>query len=312
MDDPTKSKEYFESLKKEIEVVLYKYLPQETEYPPEIHEVMHYIIFCGGSRWRPILCLTIGEKILGGKKDRIMPIACALELFHSGSLPLDDLPCMDDAERRRGKPACHRKYGEAIAILASIALSQIADTLIAKSCFEQNITVERYYQIVQEIKAALGTQGGVIGGQIIDIISSGKKINEDVLKYIHSSKAGSLYSCASMVPAILLNADKMAFECLRKYGKYLGLTYQICDDILDVVGSPTILGKELGTDKKKEKNTFVSFYGLEKAKILAKKSKEQCLGALEPLGKKANILRDLVECILWFDWTKRDIQLQHL
>lgn len=312
MNNYAKSKEYFGSLKKEIDVVLNKYLPEEIEYPSEIHEVMRYIVFPGGSRWRSILCLTIGEKIFGAEKDRILPVACALELFHNGSLALDDLPCMDDAEIRRGKPACHKKYGEAITILASIALSQIADPLIAKSCFERNLTVERYYQIVQEIKGALGTQGGVIGGQIIDVISTGKKINEDVLKYIHNNKAGALYSCASTVPGILLDADEMELECLRKYGEYLGVTYQICDDILDVVGCPITLGKELGADKKKKKNTFVSFYGLEKAKILAKESKEKCLAALEPLGEKADILRDLVECILWFDWTKRDVQLQYL
>lgn len=301
MGNSTKSEEYFHNLRKEIEVVLNKYLPQKHELPPEIHEAMHYIVFSEGRRWRPILCLTVCEKILGGRKEEIIPLACALELFHSASLALDDLPCMDNSEERRGKPACHKIYGEAITTLASIALSQIADTLIAKSCFEQNLTVEKYYQFVQEIKNALGTRGGVIGGQAVDIISTGKKINKDVLEYMVNGKAGALFSCASTAPAILLNADKTELESLRKYGRYLGCAYQIRNDILDVAGHSNQLGKEPGTDERNKKNTYASFYGLEKAKILAKELKEQCLIAVKPFVGKADVLRDFANYVLPFD-----------
>lgn len=290
-----KIKKYFGDLKKEVEGALNKFLPQATEYPSEAHKIMRYIVFSGGGRWRPILCLTIAEKIFGGKRDKVMPIACALELFHSGSLALDDSLCMDNAEVRHGKPACHRKYGEAMTILASIALSHIADTLIAKACVNHSLSIGETYQVVREIKTALGTQSGVIGGQAIDLISTGRKISKETIEYMHNSKAGSLYGCAAAVPAILLKAEERELERLREFGRRLGFTYQIYDDIFDVVGDPATLGKDLQKDK--EKNTFVSCHGLDKAKTLARKSKQQCLHALEPLGERADILRDLIKCV---------------
>lgn len=221
-------------------------------------------------------------------------MACALELIHSGSLALDDCSCMDNAKVRHGKPSCHKQYGEALTVLASFGLLYLADVLIAEAAQNHNLSIKEVCQLTEEVK---NTTLEMINGQVIDLISTGRRISGRRVRGMYTSKAGSLYSCAAVAPAILLRTEDPNKKCLRKFGKLLGFTYQIYDDILDVVGDPKTLGKAVGQDK--GKNTFVSCYGLKKTKTLAEEAKQQCLRTLDLLGERADILRSLVECIFW-------------
>lgn len=227
-------------------------------------DAMRYSVENGGKRIRPVLVLEACS-ICGGEIDDAVDIACALEMIHTYSLIHDDLPCMDNDDMRRGKPSCHIKYGEEYALLAGDGLLTYAFEVITDS----NIGSDK---IVKAVKCLANNSGfnGMIGGQVVDLRSEGKKISYDRLKTMHSLKTGALIRCAAELGCICAGADEEKTAQLVSYADRLGLAFQIVDDILDVIGDEKELGKPVGSDSVSEKTTYVTLFGLDAADTMAK------------------------------------------
>ncbi|OGC32868.1 hypothetical protein A3J90_03885 [candidate division WOR-1 bacterium RIFOXYC2_FULL_37_10] len=265
---------------RKIDKHLKKYLPKDNS---DLSSAMKYSTMIGGKRFRPYLCLE-ACKICGGNQNDAIPAACAIEMIHTFTLIHDDLPCMDNSDLRRGKPACHKVFGEDIALLAGDALNTLAFQIIAK-----------YYepakaaQVVVELSRALIN---VVKGQVIDIQSEGKKISLEKLKKMHLLKTAALIGISLKIGAILANAGDNQLKSLSKYGQHLGLAFQIADDILDATSDSKIIGKPVGADEKNLKSTYVSILGLEKAGEFADLNSKKAKKALSRFGKKAdNLIR---------------------
>ncbi|AZR73519.1 hypothetical protein BBF96_09050 [Anoxybacter fermentans] len=277
----------------EVNQALKEYLPQGK--PEILHESMAYSVYAGGKRLRPVLTLWTAE-LLGGDKKHVMPIACALELIHTYSLIHDDLPCMDDDDLRRGKPTNHVVYGEAIALLAGDALLTRAFEVMAKAV-ENGADSHRLLKVIGEIGEAAGSKG-MVGGQVVDILSEGKKIDLETLKYIHAHKTGALFRASIRSGAIMSGASSEDLARLTEFAEYLGLAFQITDDILDVVGDETKLGKPVGSDESHAKATYPALVGLEEARRLAQESVNRAKEALAPYKEKAERFNQLLDFIL--------------
>jgi len=266
--------EYFKSRTDLLEAGLKEYLSEKDEYPQNLNEAMHYAVFSGGKRLRPILFFATYEILMGRKNlnrlNRVLPAAVALELVHNASLVHDDLPSMDNSTERRGLPSVHVKYSPATAILAG-------DALITKA-FEVLTDIKNRSHAVKCIDVltrALSTRG-MIGGQAVDLISQNKKININVLKYIHMKKTGALLQAAMEMACVLNDTEENLTITLGNYALNLGLAYQIVDDVLDEVGTYEVLGKEPGSDARGHKATYPSLIGLEKSKKTAEKLLRDC------------------------------------
>lgn len=288
-------KSYLEEKKILIDNALDKVLFKPNEMPGKIHEAMRYSVFAGGKRLRPILCLAACEAV-GGKVEDALPIGCALELIHTYSLIHDDLPAMDNDDLRRGKPTNHIVFGEGLAILAGDALLTYAFEIIGGLGLVKK-EKEKYLQIVLEIAKAAGTQG-MIGGQVVDILSENQKISPETLYYIHNHKTGALIKGAIKTGAIVGGGKPGQIDALVKYGDKLGLAFQITDDLLDIYGDETKLGKPVGSDDKNQKATFPGIFGLEKSKTMALEAVKEACDALRPFGKEAEPLRLLANSLL--------------
>ncbi|HBV96850.1 MAG: geranyl transferase [Peptococcaceae bacterium BICA1-7] len=280
----------------EINDSLDRLLPPARTYPGIIHEALRYSLFAGGKRLRPALALAAAEVINGCRRD-IMPAACSLELIHTYSLIHDDLPAIDNDDLRRGMPTCHKKYGEAIAILAGDALLTMAFELLSMCPVNNSITPERLIKVISEISRAAGV-GGLIGGQVVDIVSSSRNIDGSVLEYIHRNKTGAMYRVSVRTGAILSGAADDDLERLTRYADHLGLAFQITDDILDLVGDEKSIGKPVHSDLKNEKATYPSLYGMEKALLMSQEEKEKALEAIEVYDERADFLRELVKFVV--------------
>lgn len=237
----------------------------DLKYPKEIAEGMRYSVLNGGKRLRPIL-LFMTLEILGKEKKVGIPSAIAIELIHSYSLVHDDLPALDNDDYRRGKLTTHKKFGEAAGILIGDALLTYAFKILT-SKNKNSISSDKIVEIIEKISDYSGING-MIGGQMIDIKSEGKKINLDTLKYIHKNKTGKLLKLPVEIACIIADASFENTKCLEEYAKLLGLAFQIKDDILDIEGDFKLLGKPVGSDIKKEKSTYPSIIGLNKSKEL--------------------------------------------
>jgi len=257
-------------------------------YPEIIYEAMEYSLKAGGKRMRPRLMLHTAEGF-GGSAQSVMPFACALEFIHTYSLIHDDLPCMDDDDLRRGVPTNHKVYGEAMALLAGDALLNSAYEIMAGECLGNcsQQTVSAMY----EIAFSAGT-GGMIGGQVVDIISEDKKIDESTLLYIHKNKTAAIITAAFAAGAILSGADSISVKRLKEAAGYFGTAFQIKDDILDVKSTTEILGKPVGSDAKNAKTTYVSMYGLEKAEKDFIELSEKSLAIIRHLALKTDSLEN--------------------
>ncbi|WP_026487561.1 polyprenyl synthetase family protein [Caldanaerobius polysaccharolyticus] len=282
-----------DELRKYIDIVdkaLDGYLPGESVYPQIIHQSMRYSLFAGGKRIRPILCLKACEMIKGDYADAL-PIACAIEMIHTYSLIHDDLPAMDNDDFRRGKPTNHKVYGDAIALLAGDALLTHAFAVLNRYALESGEL--KTLKAIDVIARAAGTEG-MIGGQVVDIIQQGKTIDEKTMYYMHEHKTGALIKASVLSGAIMGGADDEQLEALERYAEYLGLAFQIMDDILDVVGDQNQMGKPVGSDAKNGKCTFVSIYGLSRATQLVEEYTKMAVKALEIFGEKSAFFRDFV------------------
>jgi len=289
-------KAYLAKKKDIVDKALDKLVPPAEVFPTSVHEAMRYSLFAGGKRVRPILAIAAAEA-LGAKTTELLPIAGTLELIHTYSLIHDDLPAMDDDDFRRGQPTCHKKFGEAIAILAGDGLLNMAFEVLSDPRRLKTVPASRLIAIVKEISTASGVYG-MVGGQVVDMESEGKEVDFPTLEYIHTHKTGALIRASVRTGALYAKAGKRQFTALTHYGEMVGLAFQIADDILDITGTQAEIGKDVGSDLKKGKKTFPSFYGLEESRRRAVEVVDKAITALQGFGRSADPLRELAKYII--------------
>jgi geranylgeranyl diphosphate synthase type II len=279
---------YLNERKAMVERALEAHLDRCEGAPATLREAMHYSLMAGGKRLRPILALAACEAV-GAKPEEAIDAACAVEFVHTYSLIHDDLPAMDDDDFRRGRPTSHKKFGEAVAILAGDALCAEAFRVAAQN---RKGREDRVADVVFELARASGAVG-MVGGQVIDIEATGKKISVDELETLHRAKTGELLLVAVRAGARMGGADAAAMARLDAYGRALGLAFQIVDDVLDITADLQTLGKDPGSDREAGKTTFVDLLGVDGARARAKTVMDEGLRALEPFGARAEALRAL-------------------
>lgn len=276
-----------------IEAALLKELGAETALVPRLAESMEYSLMAGGKRLRPILVMAAADAV-GARGTDFVQAACGIEMIHTYSLIHDDLPAMDNDDYRRGKPTNHKVFGEALAILAGDALLTQAFEVILR---QQGVPAQVLLEVLREMSIAAGPNG-MVGGQVIDMLSEGKRISMEELRKMHMGKTGALFRAAIRSGAILGGASEAQLAALTTYADCFGLAFQITDDILDVVGDEAVIGKPVGSDERNEKSTYVTLTSLDEAKKLAADTVQQALEALEIFGDEAKFLRDLVKMLL--------------
>lgn len=251
-----------------------------TQAQSELINAMNYSLEAGGKRIRPVLVYAFCEA-LGGDYTRAAAPACAIEMIHTFSLIHDDLPAMDDDDFRRGKPSCHKKFGEAMAILAGDALSVLPFGIVAD---DESLTSDEKVGIISRLAKAVG-RSGMIGGQVIDMSNEERSdVSEEELRYMYRCKTGELIAVSCAMGCICAGASESIVEAAVEYGYSLGLAFQIIDDILDVTSTTEELGKPVGSDEAENKTTFVTLYGVEKARMIADKITAQAMRSLERCG----------------------------
>jgi geranylgeranyl diphosphate synthase type II len=286
--------EYLAAGQKRTDQALERWLPAETAPPQTIHRAMRYSVFAGGKRIRPILCMEAARAVsdsVGGVEN----VACALELIHTYSLIHDDLPALDNDDLRRGRPTCHKVFGEAMAILAGDALLTLAFEVLAKA---DGVDDAARARMMAELAAASGTVGGMIGGQVNDLEGEGKAPDPALLESIHRAKTGALLRASLRLGAIFAGADPERYEALSRFGEHAGLAFQIVDDLLDVERSSEELGKTAGKDAAQHKITFPAVYGLEQSHRMAEQERLRAHAAIEIFGARAARLHELADLIV--------------
>lgn len=257
---------------------------------------MRYSALAPGKRLRPILCLAAAEA-MGAIGDPAIDAACALELVHVFSLIHDDLPAIDDDDLRRGLPTCHVKFGEATAILAGDALLALAFEIVSKL----DAPPERVVSCVRSLASALGSDG-LVAGEIVDVLSEGKPFDSDTLEYIHSRKTGALIAASCEIGAILGGADKATSEAMRAYGAWVGMAFQVADDILNEVSNEETLGKATGSDRSRGKATYPALHGLDGARKAAASFAEIAIDFLPSVLAERELLTYLAQYAVERTW----------
>ncbi len=276
-----------------VDAAMDAYLPEAKERPSTIHEAMRYAIFAGGKRLRPVLCLAAAEACGGKTADALAP-ACAVELMHTYSLVHDDLPAMDDDDLRRGRPTCHKVYGEGMAVLCGDALLTEAFLVLSQAPVTQRYGTRHY---ITEL-AETGGSRKLIGGQVMDLEGEGKKLTKKELIRIHESKTAALLTASLRLGAMTANATPAKLGALTSFGYNLGLAFQVIDDILDVTQSTEVLGKTAGKDQAVEKATYPAIIGLAASRKEAAKLTKAAMDSLKPFGKKAKRLEEIAAYLL--------------
>jgi len=289
-------KKYLERRRRQVDQALNRWVAGEEEFPPRVHKAVRYSLFAGGKRLRPILTLAAVEAV-GGKAGDALPVACALELIHTYSLVHDDLPAMDDDDLRRGRPTSHKVFGEALAILAGDALLTEAFRLMARPDLMKNVPSRRRLAAIHTLALNAGSQG-MVGGQVMDMASEGGEIKPDILEYIHSHKTGALIGAAVAVGAVIGGGSPREVRALEEYGRKVGLAFQIMDDLLDVQGEETKMGKAVGKDRAKGKATYPALFGIEDSRRKAEGLIREAGTRLDSFGPRANPLREIARYIL--------------
>ena len=268
-------------------------LPRPETRPEPVHRAMHYALTGAGKRVRPVLTLAVAE-LFGERSDPVLDIACAVEMVHACSLVLDDLPSMDDAQLRRGRPTVHRAFGESVALLAALGLLNRAYALVAEGA--QRLSLRRYTaeDMIHHLAVAIGSDG-LIGGQALDLLAQPEELSLDTLEYIHSHKTGALFMAAGELGAMAADARRRDLEVIARYAKNLGLAFQIADDLLDVLATPEETGKDTGKDASKV--TFVKLLGVPGAQALESELLGFAVESLAPLGRKADPLREIARFV---------------
>jgi len=259
-------------------------MPREGSRPSDLVAAMRYSLFAGGKRIRPILVLAAAEAAGGNARDAMFA-ACAVEMVHTYSLIHDDLPAMDDDDYRRGVPTCHRKFGEATAILAGDALLTLAFDVLSDSGSDSNIDAKVRIMMIHELARAAGWTG-MVGGQQVDVASEGTEPDLPTLQYIHTHKTGAMIRCSVLLGGFASNADDALINSLRTYGERLGLAFQVVDDILDITSTTEELGKDQGSDASRGKMTYPALFGLEEARERAAELIHEAKTALISVSNK--------------------------
>ncbi len=286
-------KTYLATRAAEVDAALDAFLPTAKERPATIHAAMRYCVFAGGKRLRPVLCLAAAEAC-GGEISTALAPACAVELMHTYSLVHDDLPAMDDDDLRRGRPTCHKVYGEGLAVLCGDALLTESFIVLA-----QTAATKRYG--TRDYIAELAETGGskkLIGGQVMDLEGEGKTLTKRDLVRIHEAKTAALLTTSLRLGAMTANATPAKLEALTNFGHALGLAFQVIDDILDVTQSTEVLGKTAGKDQAVEKSTYPAILGLDASRKEAARLTKAAMAALKPFGAKAARLQEIATHLL--------------
>ncbi len=287
---------YMREQQQRVEATLDTLLPAADGYPPVLMDAMRYSVFAGGKRIRPILMLAAAES-LSGESSAALPAACALEYIHTYSMIHDDLPAMDDDDYRRGKSTSHKVFGEAMAILAGDALLTHAFEVLSTPSLVDHFLPDLLLQVQCRLARAAGSFG-MIGGQVVDIVSEGQQVELSVLEYIHRHKTGALIEAAVAIGGLLGGGDSEQVQALERYGRDIGWAFQITDDVLDVVGDAAVLGKEVGRDEQQDKVTYPALLGVEVSRQRALELMHQSVSALDIFGHQAERLRQIAEYIV--------------
>lgn len=286
------SETYLIARKALIDRGLERYLKQANRRPPTIVKAMRYGVLSGGKRLRPILTLAAGE-LFGAEPKQLLPFACALELIHAYSLIHDDLPALDNDDFRRGEPASHKVFGEGIALLAGDALLTEAFWLMSRPEAVRLSKPGLVLELIHDISEAAGVHG-LVGGQVLDLEAEGKEANVAAVEYIHARKTGALICVSATVGARLGGATRQELRRVERYAGYLGLAFQIADDIMDAAGH----GDEGRAGSEKKKATYPSVAGLGAARKRARELLDRCLKELQPFGKNADPLGGIARFIV--------------
>jgi geranylgeranyl diphosphate synthase type II len=294
-------KEVLEQGRVAADAALEHLLPSATQHPASIHQAMRHSVFAGGKRLRPILCMETGRMMMsqaasaaGALPSGIEELGAALEMLHTYSLIHDDLPALDNDDLRRGRPTCHKAFGEATAILAGDALQTQAYEVLAQI----NCPAEARVAIIREIAHATGTIDGMIGGQVVDLEAEHKKPDLATLEYIHRSKTAALITASVVSGGMYAQASSAEIDRLRIYGQSIGLAFQIVDDVLDVTQTSEQLGKTAGKDTASEKATYPALFGIEESTRKADALVEQACAQLDQFGERATTLKELARFLV--------------
>ncbi len=277
-----------------FEEVLRNLLPRADIAPQRLHEAMRYAVLDGGKRVRPLLAFAAGE-LAGAEQGRVDVAAAAVELIHAYSLVHDDMPCMDDDVLRRGKPTCHVQYDEATALLVGDALQTLAFQLLAEHRLTDDAS--RQLKMVKVLAVASGSRG-MAGGQAIDLAAVGKSLTLPELEFMHIHKTGALIRASILLGAHCGKVSEEQLDRLDRFGKLIGLAFQVVDDVLDCEADTATLGKTAGKDADSNKPTYVSLLGLQAARDMAQRLHCEALGTLEGFGAAAQRLRELADFIV--------------
>jgi geranylgeranyl diphosphate synthase type II len=277
-----------------VDRVLDLWVPEESVEPASIHRAMRYSLFAGGKRIRPILAIAAGRAV-SDSPIAIENAACTLELVHTYSLIHDDLPALDNDDLRRGRPTCHKVFGDAMAILAGDALLTLAFEVLSRlRCIEAS----RKILLVEELSRAAGTVGGMIGGQVNDLEGERKRPTALLLESIHRAKTGALLRASVRMGGIYAGGTDEEVSALSLYGEHVGLAFQIIDDVLDVEEPSEALGKTAGKDKAQQKITFPAVYGLERSREMAEQERMAAHVALRNFDDRADRLRQIADYLV--------------
>jgi len=276
------------------DAALDRLIPLETQHPVSIHKAMRHSVFAGGKRLRPVLCIEAGRMIAGSIPAGIEELGAALEMLHTYSLIHDDLPALDNDDLRRGRPTCHKVFGEAIAILAGDALqTQAYEVLSRLKC-----PPEARVRIIEEIARSTGTVDGMIGGQVVDLEAEHAKPNAQMLEYIHRAKTAALITASLVSGGLYAGAKDREVASLRAFGQSVGLAFQIVDDVLDVTQTSEQLGKTAGKDTTAEKATYPALFGIEESARKADELVSTAFVELDSFGERAETLKELARFLV--------------
>jgi geranylgeranyl pyrophosphate synthase len=285
---------FFDATALKVNERLDKLVPPAQKEPEILHEAVRWSLLAGGKRFRPALLLAVGQTF-GAAEEKLLNTASAIEMIHTYSLVHDDLPAMDNDDLRRGRATCHRKFGEATAILAGDVLQTLAFQAIAG---DKNLSAEIRVKLVSEIAKAAGTPSGMVAGQQLDLEAEGKNISIEQLEKIHHSKTGALILVSAKAGAIIAEASEQEIVSISNYASNLGLLFQITDDLLDVTQTTEVLGKTAGKDVSAKKATYPALYGLDETGKLAENVYSQACRELEKIGKETTLLNEIAGFIL--------------
>jgi geranylgeranyl diphosphate synthase type II len=286
--------EYLAEQVQTVDRALHQWVPEEDVDPASIHRAMRYSLFAGGKRIRPILAMAAAHA-MSDSPEGVANAAATLELIHTYSLIHDDLPALDNDDLRRGRPTCHKVFGDAMAILAGDALLTLAFEVLSRL---KHIDAERKIRLVEELSRASGTVGGMIGGQVNDIEGERKPPTALLLESIHKAKTGALLRASVRMGGIYAGASADELAALSQYGEHIGLAFQIIDDVLDVEESSEALGKTAGKDQAQQKITFPAVYGLERSRQMAEQERLSAHAALRIFDDRADRLRQIADFIV--------------